>query len=78
MKGFRNSKTKPLSEILKQQAKLHAKYKEYSEKTNEELRELCEILGGGYKQACLEVMKERVRKTLSATQSEELPDGEIK
>jgi len=53
------TKRQPLSEAIKQQAKLHAKYKEYSLKTIEELNELYPILGGGYRECCMAVIREK-------------------
>jgi hypothetical protein len=53
------AKRQPLSEVIKQQAKLHAKYKEYSLKTEEELTEMYEHLGGGYREVCFQVIKEK-------------------
>lgn len=76
MKGHRLNKRQPLSEAIKQQAKLHAKYKEYSEKTTEELTEILSILGGGYKAVCIEILRERKLKELQSNQVEEIPEGE--
>lgn len=76
MKGFRQNKRQSLSNAIKQQAKLHGKYKEYSEKTTEELTEMLSILGGGYKEVCLSVMREKFVADLKAKQTEELPEGE--
>lgn len=77
MKGHRLNKRQPLSEAIKQQAKLHAKYKEYSEKTTEELTEMLSILGGGYKAVCIEILRERKLKELQSNQVEEIPEGEV-
>lgn len=77
-KGFRQPRAPKVSELVKQQSKLHAKYKEYSEKTTEELNEMLKILGGGYKDVCLHILKERFIAGLKANQSEELPDGKVK
>jgi len=76
MKGHRLNKRQPLSEAIKQQAKLHAKYKEYSEKPTEELTEMLSILGGGYKAVCIEILRERKLKELQSNQVEEIPEGE--
>ena len=76
MKGHRLNKRQPLSEAIKQHAKLHAKYKEYSLKTIPELEEILPILGGGYKEVCLSVMKEKFVNNLKDQQTEELPEGE--
>lgn len=70
-------KRQPLSHLIRQQAKLHAKYKEYSEKSTEELKEMFPILGGGYKQVCGEILRERLLEELKTNQSEELPEGEV-
>jgi hypothetical protein len=72
----RLNKRQPKSEMIKQHAKLHAKYKEYSLKTIQELEEMLPILGGGYKEVCLSVMREKFVADLKAKQSEELPEGE--
>ncbi len=72
----RLNKRQSKSEMIKQHAKLHAKYKEYSLKTIEELEEMLPILGGGYKEVCLSVMKEKFVANLKTNQSEELPEGE--
>ena len=77
MKGFKQNKRQPLSEAIKQQAKLHAKYKEYSEKSTEELLELLPILGGGYKSVCATILKERKIQELKESQTEEVPEGDI-
>lgn len=77
MKGFKQPKRQPLSEVIKQQEKLHIKYKEYSEKTTEELKEMFPILGGGYKQVCVFILKERYKQELINNQSKELPEGEV-
>jgi hypothetical protein len=60
-RGIKGGKAKrqALSEAIKQQAKLHAKYKEYSLKTEEELTEMYEHLGGGYREVCFQVIKEK-------------------
>ena len=76
MKGHRLNKRQPLSQTIKQHAKLHVKYKEYSLKTIEELEEMLPILGGGYKEVCLSVMKEKFVANLKTNQTEELPEGE--
>lgn len=76
MKGHRLKKRQPLSEAIKQHAKLHAKYKEYSLKTIPELEEMLPILGGGYKEVCINVMQEKFIANLKANQIEELPEGE--
>ena len=54
MKGHRLNKRQPKSEMIKQHGKLHAKYKEYSLKTIPELEEMLPILGGNYKNVCIE------------------------
>ena len=77
MKGFKQNKRQPLSKAIKQQEKLHAKYKEYSEKTTEELKEMFPILGGGYKKVCYEILVQRKFEELKTNQSEELPEGEV-
>lgn len=59
MKGFKQNKRQPLSEAINQQAKLHAKYKEYSLKTEEELTEMYPLLGGGYREVCFQVIREK-------------------
>ena len=69
-------KRQPLSEAIKQHAKLHAKYKEYSLKTIEELEEMLPILNAGYKEVCMEVMRDKFILNLKSKQSEELPEGE--
>ncbi len=76
MKGHRLNKRQPKSEMIRQHAKLHAKYKEYSLKTIQELEELLPILGGNYKEVCLSVMREKFVADLKAKQTEELPEGE--
>ncbi len=76
MKGHRLNKRQPKSEMIKQHGKLHAKYKEYSLKTIQELEELLPILGGNYKEVCLSVMREKFVADLKAKQTEELPEGE--
>jgi len=76
MRGHRLNKRQPLSQAIKQHAKLHAKYKEYSEKTIQELEELLPILGGGYREVCLSVMKEKFVADLKSKQTEEIPEGE--
>lgn len=76
MKGHRLNKRQPKSEMIKQHGKLHAKYKEYSLKTIQELEELLPILGGNYKEVCLSVMKEKFVADLKSKQTEELPEGE--
>lgn len=77
MKGFRQPKRQALVEAIKQQNKLYDKYKEYSEKTTEELKEMYPILGGGYKKACATVLRERHLEELKANQTEEIKDGEV-
>ena len=52
-------KRQPLSEAIKQQSKLHAKYKEYSLLSLDELNELYPILGGGYRECCMAVIREK-------------------
>ncbi len=69
-------KRQPLSQAIRQQAKLHAKYKEYSLKDLKELEEMLPILGGGYREVCIAVMREKFIADLKAKQSEELPEGE--
>ena len=76
MKGHRLNKRQPLSEAIKQHAKLHAKYKEYSLKTIEELKEMLPLLGGGYKEVCLSVMREKFVAQLKANQTTEELNGE--
>ena len=76
MKGHRLNKRQPKSEMIKQHGKLHAKYKEYSLKTIQELEELLPILGGNYKNVCIEVMREKFVADLKTNQLEELPEGE--
>lgn len=76
MKGHRLNKRQPLSEAIKQHGKLHAKYKEYSEKTIPELEEMLPLLNAGYKEVCLSVMREKFVANLKTNQSEELPEGE--
>jgi len=76
MKGHRLNKRQPKSEMIKQHARLHAKYKEYSLKTIPELEEMLPILGGNYKEVCLSVMKEKFVNNLKSKQTEELPEGE--
>ena len=76
MKGHRLNKRQPKSEMIKQHARLHAKYKEYSLKTIQELEELLPILGGNYKEVCLSVMREKFVADLNSKQTEELPEGE--
>ena len=46
-------------DLIKQQAALHAKYKEYSLKTEEELTEMYPLLGGGYREVCFQVIREK-------------------
>ncbi len=70
------TKIQPLSEVIKQQSKLHAKYKEYSLKTTEELKEMYNILGGGYKQVCRIILETRILEDLDSKQTKELPEGE--
>ena len=77
MKGFKQNKRQSLYEAIKQQEKLHAKYKEYSEKTTEELKEIFPILGGNYKEVCGFILRERYKQELIKNQSEEIPEGEI-
>lgn len=77
MKGHRLNKRQPLSEMIRQHAKLHAKYKEYSLKTIQELEEMLPILNAGYKEVCLSVMREKFVVDLKSKQTEELPEGEI-
>ncbi len=77
MKGFKQQKRQPLSEAIKQQSKLHAKYKEYSLKSTEELKEMYPILGGGYKEVCRVILENRILEDLRSKQTEELPEGEI-
>lgn len=72
----RQFKRQPRTEAIKQQAKLHAKYKEYSEKSMEDLEEMLPILNAGYKEVCLSVMREKFVANLKAKQTEELPEGE--
>ena len=69
-------KRQSLSEAIKQQAKLHAKYKEYSLLTLEELQELYPILGGGYKEVCITVAKEKARELLDKQNAETL-EGDV-
>jgi len=76
MKGHRLNKRQPKSEMIKQHARLHAKYKEYSLKTILELEEMLPILNGGYKEVCLSVMREKFVADLKSKQTEELPEGE--
>ena len=76
MKGFKQPKRQSLSQAIKQHAKLHAKYKEYSEKTIQELEEMLPILGGGYKEVCISVMREKFIEDLKSKQAEELPEGD--
>ena len=75
------SKRQSLAEVIKQQSKLHNKYKEYSEKTTEELKEMYPILGGGYRQVCSTILSERYLdeqyKKLKSNQTEELTEGEV-
>jgi hypothetical protein len=66
-------KKKKLKEILQQQAKLHAKYKEYSLLSLEELNDLYPILGGGYREACFAVIREK-----HFQQTEETLEGDVK
>ena len=73
---YRANKRQPLSEAIKQHAKLHAKYKEYSEKTIPELEEMLPILGGGYKKVCIEVMRKKFIANLKANQTTEELNGE--
>lgn len=72
----RQFKRQPRTEAIKQHAKLHAKYKEYSEKSIEDLEEMLPILNAGYKEVCLSVMREKFIADLKAKQTEELPEGE--
>lgn len=67
------NKRQPLSEVIKQQAKLHAKYKEYSLLSLEELNDLYPILGGGYREACFAVIREK-----HFQQAEETLEGDVK
>ena len=76
MKGHRLNKRQPKSEMIKQHARLHAKYKEYSLKTIPELEEMLPILGGNYKNVCIEVLREKFVADLKSKQTEELPEGE--
>ena len=76
MKDHRLNKRQPKSEMIKQHARLHAKYKEYSLKTIPELEEMLPILNGGYKEVCLSVMREKFVADLKSKQTEELPEGE--
>jgi len=69
------NKKQPLSQIIKQQALLHAKYKEYYLKTTEELREMFPILGGGYKHICGEILRKRILEDLKSNQQLEV-EGE--
>lgn len=77
MKGFKQNKRQPLSEAIKQHSKLHAKYKEYSEKTIPELEELLPILKAGYKEVCISVLREKFVANLKTNQTEELTEGEV-
>lgn len=64
-------------EFIKQRTKLSVKYQEYINKTTEELEELLPKLGGGYKQVCLIILKDRyLRKTIS-NQDKEISEGEV-
>ncbi len=76
MKGHRLNKRQPLSKAIKQHGKLHAKYKEYSLKTIPELEEMLPILGGNYKNVCIEVMREKFIAQLKANQTTEELNGE--
>lgn len=71
------TKRQSLAEAIKQQSKLHAKYKEYSLKTTEELKKMYPILGGGYRQVCRVILETRILEALDSNQSEELPEGEV-
>lgn len=71
------TKRQSLSEAIKQQSKLHAKYKEYSLKTTEELKEMYPILGGGYRHVCGVILRQRIMDNLKSNQTKELPEGEI-
>lgn len=73
----RPTKHQTKQDLIKQQAALHKKYKEYSEKTTEELNEMYPILGGGYKEVCGFILRERYKQELIKNQSEEIPEGEI-
>jgi len=76
MKGHRLNKRQPLSEAIKQQEKLYNKYQEYSLKTTEELKEMYKYLGGGYREACAQILLQRYKDGLKDQQTEELPEGE--
>lgn len=69
-------KRQPLSQAIKQQAKLYAKYQEYSAKTLEELEELFPILGGGYKEACGAAIIAKKREIADAKLESDL-EGEV-
>ena len=71
------TKKQSLAEAIKQQSKLHDKYKEYSLKTTEELKEMYPVLGGGYRQVCRVILETRILEALDSNQTEELPEGEI-
>jgi hypothetical protein len=73
MRKKKLTKRQPLSEAIKQQAKLHAKYKEYSLLSLEELNDLYPILGGGYREACFAVIREK-----HFQQTEETLEGDVK
>ena len=69
-------KRQSLPEVIKQQEKLHAKYKEYSLLSLEELQELYPILGGGYRDVCIFVAKEKARELLDKQNAETL-EGDV-
>jgi len=76
-KGYRLNRRQPKSEAIKQYNKLHTKYKEYSEKTLQELEEMLPILNAGYKEVCMEVMRDKFILDLKSKQTEELTEGEV-
>jgi len=73
MRNKKLTKRQPLSEAIKQQSKLHAKYKEYSLLSLEELNDLYPILGGGYRECCFAVIREK-----HFQQAEETLEGDVK
>ena len=76
-KGYRLNRRQPKSEAIKRYNKLYIKYKEYSEKTLQELEEMLPILNAGYKKVCMEVMRDKFILDLKSKQTEEITEGEV-